>query len=326
MTQLTNPEFKVITANIYPTNGVGAITATDLRTQMDNLPDSVPFKTTGATAAPTANDDGVGTAGNGSFETGDLWFDETADIAYACLDKTTAAAVWLVITSVGVNAQDEGSTTVANATTMDFVGAGVVVTDTAGVATVSIPGGGSGITTQEEGVEVDAAAVTLNFVGAGVTATDAGANVTTVTVLGGIATEEEGVSVDTTATTLNFVGAGVTATDAGSGQTDITIPSNDMVQDEELVSYVLVNADLDGNVVKRISNAAALTVTVNTGLTGTEPCTFIQTGAGQITFDGTATISSEGGALKSAAQYAMMTLIPDADTADLYYLGGSITT
>lgn len=101
MTQLTNEEFKLQTDALFPTNGVGAISAEDLRTQMDNIPDSVPFKTTGATTAPTANDDGANTSGNGTIEVGDLWIDETADLAYICVDNTATAAVWLNMTASG---------------------------------------------------------------------------------------------------------------------------------------------------------------------------------------------------------------------------------
>ena len=99
MTQLTNAEFKTQTTTLYPTNGVGSISAADLRTQMDNIADSVPFKTTGATSAPTVNDDVSNTSGNGAIQIGDIWVNETTDIAYICLDNTATAAVWSIIGS-----------------------------------------------------------------------------------------------------------------------------------------------------------------------------------------------------------------------------------
>lgn len=109
MTQLTNAEFKIQTAVLYPTNGVGAISATDLREQMDNLPDSVSFKTTGATVAPGATDDGANTGGNGAIEVGDFWLDETADIAYICLDNATSAAIWAIIASTASTVNISGT-------------------------------------------------------------------------------------------------------------------------------------------------------------------------------------------------------------------------
>lgn len=73
----------------------------------------------------------------------------------------------------GVDVEDEGSAVVTS-DTMNFVGAGVVATDVAGVATITISGGGSGIAVDDEGSNVVAAATTINFVGAGVVATDDG--------------------------------------------------------------------------------------------------------------------------------------------------------
>lgn len=149
MTQYTNPEFKVQTATLFPTNGVGAISAADIRAQFDNLADSAPFKTTGMAAAPTVNDDGANTSGNGVFVVGDFWVDETNDVTYVCQDVSTGAAVWTSITGAGsgtIEVQDESSTTVAAASVIDFQGSAVTVTDVSGVATVTITGG-SGVTT-----------------------------------------------------------------------------------------------------------------------------------------------------------------------------------
>lgn len=71
-------------------------------------------------------------------------------------------------------------------TTLNFVGAGVLVTDAGGgVATVSIPGNGSGIDIESNGVGLaNNPHTTLNFVGAGVAAVDVG-GVATVTIPGG---------------------------------------------------------------------------------------------------------------------------------------------
>ena len=57
-------------------------------------------------------------------------------------------AAWVVVTGGGgggaVPVQDEGTTVVASPTAINFVGAGVNVTNSGGVATVDVPGGGGG--------------------------------------------------------------------------------------------------------------------------------------------------------------------------------------
>lgn len=98
MTQLTSTEFKVQTAALYPTNGSGQISATDLRTQMDNIADSAVFNITAKTVAPTATDDGSNTSGNGVFKPGNIWVDETNDTAYVNLNNSTSAAIWVLVT------------------------------------------------------------------------------------------------------------------------------------------------------------------------------------------------------------------------------------
>tara|TARA_R110000851_G_scaffold91950_1_gene200680 strand:- start:1018 stop:1830 length:813 start_codon:yes stop_codon:yes gene_type:complete len=109
MTQYTNIEYKTATNNLFPTNGVGAISALDVRTHFDNTADSLPFKTTGQTSPPTTNDDGSNTAGNGAFEIGDFWFDETNDVAYVTLDNSTGAAVWANVAAVDGNVTATGT-------------------------------------------------------------------------------------------------------------------------------------------------------------------------------------------------------------------------
>jgi hypothetical protein len=71
--------------------------------------------------------------------------------------------------SSGLTVSDEGVDTGADATLIDFVGAGVSVTSLGGNKTVTIPGG-SGVDIEEEGVAVGTV-TTINHVGASCTAT-----------------------------------------------------------------------------------------------------------------------------------------------------------
>ena len=80
--------------------------------------------------------------------------------------------------------KDEGSALSTAATTLNFVGAGVVASGTGAEKTITISGGGSGITVQDEGSALSTVATTLNFVGAGVTASGTGAT-KTITISGG---------------------------------------------------------------------------------------------------------------------------------------------
>lgn len=85
----------------------------------------------------------------------------------------------------GVLGQDEGSTVTASGI-LNFVGAGVTVTNVGGVLTITIPGGGgSSVPVENEGVEITAAVDLFDFVGAGVHATASGDSVT-ITVPGGV--------------------------------------------------------------------------------------------------------------------------------------------
>lgn len=114
-----------------------------------------------------------------------------------------------------------------------------------------------------------------------------------------------------------------------SGDTLPGIPSTTMVQTELTgTTHTVDNTDLAGHIVRRMNNAAAITITVAPDLTGTEPATFIQTGAGVVTFAPGAgvTLHSAGGNLSIANQYGSATLIPDATTANVYYIVGNLTT
>src|SRR6056297_23815 len=109
MTQQTKVEYDFQTTNLFPTNGVGAISANDVRTHFQNTSDSFAFQSTGNTSAPSANDDGNNSSGNGSFFVGNIWIDETANIAYICLDNSTGAAIWGTLSSSGGSVNASGT-------------------------------------------------------------------------------------------------------------------------------------------------------------------------------------------------------------------------
>lgn len=104
MTQISSTEFKALTTSLYADNSTGDIGAGDLRTQMNNIADSAVFKATGFTAAPDADDDDSDTGGNGVFEIGDIWVDETGNKAYICVDNSTGAAIWYDMTYIDAGA------------------------------------------------------------------------------------------------------------------------------------------------------------------------------------------------------------------------------
>ena len=130
-------------------------------------------------------------------------------------------------TPVGAVAAEDEGTLIVTSGTLNFVGTGVVVTDVAGVATITVAGGTTyALDVEEEGVSVEANTDKINFVGAGVTATNPVSGEVTVTIPGGsgisgIDYEDEGTAV-VTASTLNFVGAGVVLTDV-AGVATVTI-------------------------------------------------------------------------------------------------------
>lgn len=87
---------------------------------------------------------------------------------------------------------------------------------------------------------------------------------------------------------------------------------------------VVTDADLFGNQILECNNAAANTVTVNTGLDPVTPLRVIQMGSGQTSFvaGSGVTIHSLGGNLSLAGQYASALLIPKG--TDTYLLVGDL--
>src|SRR5271163_1404919 len=89
-----------------------------------------------------------------------------------------------------VDVQEAGTDVVNPASTLNFTGAGVTVTNEGnGVAEIAIPGGGGGgpsVDVENQGAPIaNNPHTTLNFTGAGVTAADGGGGVATITIPGG---------------------------------------------------------------------------------------------------------------------------------------------
>ena len=90
----------------------------------------------------------------------------------------------------GLTVQDEGSALSTTATTLNFVGTGVVASGTGATKTITISGGGGGgVTVQDEGSALSTTATTLNFTGGGVVASGTGAT-KTITISAGSASTE----------------------------------------------------------------------------------------------------------------------------------------
>lgn len=109
--------------------------------------------------------------------------------------------------------------------------------------------------------------------------------------------------------------------------TENTGSSNAMVMTQQTgTTYTLLDTDLNGNKVIKFNNASAITLTVNSGMSGTEPVTFIQEGNGTLTVAAGAsvTINSRGSLLSAAGKYSVIVLIPDDDAADTYFLTGDL--
>lgn len=99
---------------------------------------------------------------------------------------------------------------------------------------------------------------------------------------------------------------------------NVTLPT------QNTANVTLTDADFAGNVIRRFSSASDLTITVNTGITGTEPFTAIRKGLGAVTFVAGAgvTINSVAGNLALRAQYSSGTLIREG--VDTYILIGDL--
>lgn len=157
---------------------------------------------------------------------------------------------------------DEGISLTTAAVELDFVGTGVTTTESAGVVTVTIPGGGSALEIEDEGVSLSTTVSKINFAGTGVTATEPVADEILVTIPGGggspITVQDEGLSLTTNVGQFNFVGAGVTATEPIANEITVTIPGNQLEVEDEAVS---------------LSTAVTKINFTGAGVTATEPIT-----------------------------------------------------
>ena len=84
-------------------------------------------------------------------------------------------------------------------------------------------------------------------------------------------------------------------------------------------AYTLTNAD-NGKVLALNNGATAMTVNVNTGLVSGFNCSFIQTGSGQVTFAGTATLNNRQSHTKINDQYGVASIVSYA--TNTYILAG----
>jgi hypothetical protein len=83
-------------------------------------------------------------------------------------------------------------------------------------------------------------------------------------------------------------------------------------------------AEVDRSQILLFTNAAAITLTVPTGLSTLFDVMIVQTGTGQITVApaGGVTVNAVAGATKTASQYAVATLIPTG--TNTYILAGAV--
>jgi hypothetical protein len=94
---------------------------------------------------------------------------------------------------------------------------------------------------------------------------------------------------------------------------------------EDTANYTVQESDLDGNVIRRINSSSNLTVTIPSGLVGTEPFTVVRKGSGTVTFvaGSGVTINSADNALAIARRYASAIVIPEG--SDVYLLIGDLS-
>ena len=88
--------------------------------------------------------------------------------------------------------------------------------------------------------------------------------------------------------------------------------------DQTGTTYTVAASD-NGKVVV-LNNASAITVDIDTGLPAGFNCSFVQKGAGQVSFAGTATVNNRQSHTKINGQYGVASLV--AYVADTFVLAG----
>lgn len=143
-------------------SGGGAIPVEDDGTQIVAAPTALNFTGAGVTVSDVGGEATINITGGAT---------DGATIV-SLLDTELGGTTWQ--TGGGaVPVEDDGSQIVAAPTALNFTGAGVVVTDVGGEATIAIAGGGA-IPVEDDGSQIVAAPTALNFVGAGVVVSDVG--------------------------------------------------------------------------------------------------------------------------------------------------------
>jgi len=186
----------------------------------------------------------------------------------------------------GITVQDEGSSLTTSATTLNFVGAGVVASGTGSTKTITIAGGSDGVTVQDEGTSLATTGTTLNFVGAGVTASGTGAT-KTITISGGsgggggTTAETYGASLEGKLGLYNDVGDGNTIIGSGAyGSLSEPLPN---ISTANALTILGANAGTAitsgfGNTIIGANSADSINTGTNNTILGKSVATFLTTG------------------------------------------------
>lgn len=117
-----------------------------------------------------------------------------------------------------------------------------------------------------------------------------------------------------------------------AGQTE-QLPDGDTLQDPTVIpaaetgtTYTTVSADFAGGVIKRMTNASDITITIAPSMTNSQPCIFRQEGAGQLIFvEGSGVTNKIAGSFdRTVDQYSAAMVTPDHSASNLYWIDGRL--